>query len=868
MRCLKIQTTLLCLLTATANAQLLKQDFSSSSSLSSYVNNSSPSNGQFNAIGSSGSSVTVSVQSNKLRFVSTGGINKGSFSRTTDFSPVPSAIIYKLDLAVSGSATAATSVAVFQVGSGFATANTTESNANVYARFSINTTTTEGAFQIKDISNKNTNTNTSVTLSGTQTITWAMNNSGALLYYFAPDGSIESVANDKADIWAGSAKLFNDVAVETPSQNITDIKFVISSGTETIDISNILIDPINNFYSASTGALDQLTTWTTNSDGSSGTTPSSFNSNFSLYAIQNRSAATISTNWTVNGTGSALVIGDGLSSTEFNIPSGSSFGVGSGTSLLIRPLSVLTVANGGTVDLNNQNVIIQSNANGNAAIGTIAGTLNNATKVTVQRYIPARRAFRLLASPVTTATYISNNWQQNTHITGNLGTSGTIDAATGFDNTATGAASMFTFDASGTNQSWTALTNTNATNLLCGKGYRIMIRGDRSINLNNNSSTANAVTLSATGTLINGTQVFNTSGTGTNVNASTLLSNVIGNYSLIGNPYACAIDWHAISTASSNIEDYYYIWDPNVSNTGSKGGYTYYSVTLGTAGNTGAVGSVSRYIQSGQSFFVRTKALSPIVQFDESAKSSTASNNSISVFDKEESKGIVTVGLFLYENKATEAAADKALVIYSNNFSHASYGIDKLYNPADNLFIKSKHDQILAAEGRSLLFSSDTILLHTSLLNPDRYVLKVKMQGFAGKDVDGYVMDRLTAQQTPLKKDEEVILDVEGTDQVVAERFVIVLNAKAFVSVKEEQQLNNISILNSYKGWTIKYAAPEAMQSDIRLCNTSGQSVKVFSLGKTNAINAFVSSADLPKGIYFLEVKVGKQKAVRKVICQ
>ncbi|HOY18860.1 MAG TPA: fibronectin type III domain-containing protein [Haliscomenobacter sp.] len=224
--------------------QLLQQDFSSSTTVSTYVNAAAPTNGQFNAISTTGAGTELSINTgganNKLRFNRSANANAGSYSRTTDFSPTPTTLMYKFNLAVSGSATAVTSFGVFQIGSGFGTANAAESIANTYARFALNTTATDGTFLIRDI----TNGTNSANLSGTQAITWVVNNSGATTTYRAPDGTNESIANDVADIWAGTVKLFNDVAIQTTTQTITDLKFVISMSNAIVDIDDLLIDPI------------------------------------------------------------------------------------------------------------------------------------------------------------------------------------------------------------------------------------------------------------------------------------------------------------------------------------------------------------------------------------------------------------------------------------------------------------------------------------------------------------------------------------------------------------------------------------------------------------------------------------------------
>jgi hypothetical protein len=217
---------------------IFTQDFSSSTTVTSYIS-TTPDSGQWNAIGSSGAGVTVTATSNSLGF-SRAGANSGSFSRTTDFNPIPTALAYQFTLSISGNSTAATSAAVFQIGSGFGTANSTESNANTYARFGINLGATAGDFGIRDI----TNSTSSALFSGTQTLYWVLNNSGASLSYTDPSAGTTSLANDTADLWLGTTKVLNAVNIETASQTMTDLKFVFSGGSASIALDNFTITSI------------------------------------------------------------------------------------------------------------------------------------------------------------------------------------------------------------------------------------------------------------------------------------------------------------------------------------------------------------------------------------------------------------------------------------------------------------------------------------------------------------------------------------------------------------------------------------------------------------------------------------------------
>lgn len=240
--------------------QLFQQNFSTSTTVADYVNASAPTSGQFNAISTSGSGTVLSINTgggnNKLRFNRSN--NAGAFSRTTDFSPAPISLIYKFDIAVSGNTTAQTTAATFQVGSSYGIGNSPEANASTHSRIGLNYTSTNGTFQFRDLTNSINSSN----LSGVQSITWVINNSGNTLNYTAPDGSTESVLNDTYDLWAGTTKLFNNVSATTASQSLSDLKFVINNGTGIIDFDNFDIReiPTNAAPTASNVSISGTTT--------------------------------------------------------------------------------------------------------------------------------------------------------------------------------------------------------------------------------------------------------------------------------------------------------------------------------------------------------------------------------------------------------------------------------------------------------------------------------------------------------------------------------------------------------------------------------------------------------------------------------
>jgi hypothetical protein len=263
-----------------------------------------------------------------------------------------------------------------------------------------------------------------------------------------------------------------------------------------------------------------------------------------------------------------------------------------GNALIIPPTGSIIFHAAGTKSLTiASNLTLKSNSTGSAYIGNTNGATISGN-VTVERFIPnTRRAYRFLASPVTTAD-IWSNWQESgaaisgcgTHITGIVSATPGNDATTGLDRTIIGGSSMFTF----VTPTWRAITNTKTTGLTPGVGYRVLIRGDRTIDLNAiPNPTPNPTVLRATGSLATG-----------NVTTATLPTG----YNLIGNPYACAINWDASGWASarSNITNTVWIYDPAVTASTSGTVYATWNNGSGTNGMTDAI------IRSGQAFFIRT----------------------------------------------------------------------------------------------------------------------------------------------------------------------------------------------------------------------------------------------------------------------
>lgn len=414
-------------------------------------------------------------------------------------------------------------------------------------------------------------------------------------------------------------------------------------------------------------------------------------------------------------------------------------------SLIIDTAVVLKINAGAKVDFQNRPVIFHSNAGGTGMIGEItdASALLNATDITIERFIPARRAFRFLSTAVTTSTSIKANWMEGvvnpnrttrnnpnpgygTNITGKDST------VNGFDPTASNNPSLFTFNMAA--QKWEAVLNTNST-LTAGSAYRLMVRGDRSIDMTNNNPEPKNTVLRTRGKLFTGA-------------FSPTVSPAEGYYTFIGNPYASAINWNTLTR--QDISTTYYTWDPNLN---YRGAYATYNGSLNVIAPTGT--KIDRNIQPGQAFFVRTtksdmqspNSVNPVLTIKEANKTNI---NNPQAFRPVQERPRLSIQLLLNTDAGSENIADAAVAFFDDNFSSAISNEDsyKFTNLDENMAI-NRDGVALSIEGRATIAADDTIALKMWQLAKKQYYLKLDGSNFM-PDVTAFAKDDYLHTETPV----------------------------------------------------------------------------------------------------------------------
>jgi hypothetical protein len=519
-------------------------------------------------------------------------------------------------------------------------------------------------------------------------------------------------------------------------------------------------------------------------------------------------------------------------------------------------IGVITVT-AGTLE-SGGNITLKSNANGTAQVAAIGSGGSITGNVTVERYIPSgKRAFRLLSPAVTTTNFISNNWQGQTHITG--GASG------GFDATETNNPSMFTYNnqaAQGVS-GWTPIANTDATNLTAGVGYRVLIRGDRNVNLTVPSANGMnaAITLSATGTLKTGTVPLSLSST-PSINNTT--NSVTNGFSLVGNPYQSAVDWHLVTR--TGIEDTYYAWDPNMGTGAARGNYVPYNVLTG---NTFG-GQVGQFIQPGQAFFVKnTGPGAGSLTFEEADKATTSAN----VFrtnNQTESTNFATLSTALYDPNELAIGGypiDATKAVFGSDYTN-ELGLGdatKLEAAGENI-AWFRNNTKLAIDAAAPVTTSDELAMKTLRLGANKnYTFKIQTTNFDNA-LTPYLVDTFLNTQTEIATSQAFLASFATTSNQASyseDRFKIVFQTSA---LSADDFVKNIKLYPNPAKAGGSFYVDGITEATVSVYNVVGQNIPVTVMSQGNAVQVTPTAA-LSQGVYLVTVTTaGKTTQVKWIV--
>lgn len=499
---------------------------------------------------------------------------------------------------------------------------------------------------------------------------------------------------------------------------------------------------------------------------------------------------------------------------------------------------------------------LKSNAATTAMIAPVTGSVSGT--MTVERYIPSRRAFRFLSSPTDGGT-IRSNWQENAPAIDPVGIgtdiTGVGGAANGFDTSGSNNPSLYTYLNNNTagGSAWIAATSTNA-GMVAGVAYRMLVRGDRTVNQTVNSAPSSITTLRTTGTIRTGNVPI------------TDLNPVAGGFSLIGNPYQAPVDMGLLLNDSSLLErNFYYIWDATSNTRGA-----YVTVNLANNANNVSGSSADRYLQPGQACFIKTAiAGTPSLTFKENHKHLSTITTPVY---KQSAVVEGEMRITLYESgalAANAAAADGFVIRFGDSYSNDidSFDAPKPVNQDENMG-RMANSKIYSYESRFWPTASDVLPISITQYRNTNYTFKIEVSGI--NNAVPYLKDNYTGTTTELRNGQEntVVFALNSTIPAssIENRFDIVFASTA-LATSENEFLRDIRIYpNPVTENRFEIALPDDVTAvSVRITNVLGQEVYDENLTVIDNKITIAPKALLKSGVYIVTIKNGKQSAVKKI---
>jgi len=548
-----------------------------------------------------------------------------------------------------------------------------------------------------------------------------------------------------------------------------------------------------------------------------------FNTNSIKFDQSTPGTTNVLKNLTLN-TNSSVTLGNAL-----NITAGSTPGV-----LSVGASATLTT--GG-------NLTLKSDQYGTARVSEV-GTGGAITgNVTVERYIPGKRAWRALTAPLkgSANNSIFYNWQNNGTSTSGVGVELWGPSGTGSEGNGLASGPGASIKQYG--NGWSDVTDTKTTSLFTTNGnnaYMVFVTGG--YGSGNISSGFADTTLKSTGQLITGP-----------VSYSGLSSTF---HTLIGNPYACPIHPSSIVSGATNLFTNVWVWDPALS---TNGGYVNYDGSLGAGTYSSSGGSYTNStiaIQSGQAFFLRAASGTGSLTLTESMKSSSVSNT----FRNSNMASIFRVG-FLKQTATDWMPLDGCIAGFYEGANAAADDADgkKMINTGENIgFVRNAVN--LSSEHYPFVTAQDILYLKVWNTQQAHYKLKLNTEEFTMTGVEAWLQDLYTGTSQQLNLDgsvQDYEFDVDPTMSASSgNRFRIVFtNTALSVDTPTQGQLSIYP--NPATGGKVTVSLPSGTFEgcSYELINVLGQVVRQDDINNSNSSQVLIPLTGLPNSWYALRIR-------------
>ena len=396
---------------------------------------------------------------------------------------------------------------------------------------------------------------------------------------------------------------------------------------------------------------------------------------------------------------------------------------------------------------------------------------------------------------------------------------------------------MYTFDNS--TGAWVAVTSSLTNTLTAGTPYRLMVRGDRLVNLSTNTPTATETVLRATGTLKTGS-------------FSPTLNQAVEGFSFVGNPYQAPLDIEAVLNAATNMNTgVAYYWDPTLN---ARGGYVARNLTTNSNDVTS---NFNEFLQPGQAVFVK--------------KANTASAASVTIVESHKSVANGAAGVFRTTTPNDYGLLRVNLQANNNNQWQTIEGTLAIFNSGFNTAVTDEDATKMANLDEEVSFvQNNTSLAIACQPNPTATTeLPIRLTNTRYTNYQWQFDLTNYSGPTPFLVDTQNNSITQITNTTVVP-FTIDSNANRFKIVFQNALLNTDVFAtqvglypNPSKGNGFYLQLPATTQATVKLYNTLGQEIAI-----SHNEGHYQAKQSLAAGVYHIMVTQGEKTSKLKWIVE
>ena len=459
----------------------------------------------------------------------------------------------------------------------------------------------------------------------------------------------------------------------------------------------------------------------------------------------------------------------------------------------------------------NNSLTLVSNATRTARVAKIETGASIFGNVMVQRFVPGgQKSWRFIGTPVANQTQAS--WSDDFQIINN---------------------SMFLYNEAGNlNQDdqingWEYLPGNPNASLQVGKGYRTYL---------NQAFFTNGATFDNNGPLFTGNLDFGVTYSTTGYGG--------GGWNLIANPYACEIDWHALSKTA--IGGQVHFWNAS----------QYASYTQGTGIGVNGAG---RYIAGNQAFFVRAMAPTSQLLISEDAKPEVPQWPGLLRTNVTDPPDLARFYLKGPGNEADEAAI-RWMPQTTENFDEF-YDADKLPNEGLSLYTVCADGRRTSIQARPFVDGTE-VTMGYSVKMEGNYTLRIKMGPEVMSGRMWYLKDNEMGSIYSLPEDYVHSFAVSGGVLESAWRFSLLgVNNPVEVQKLIDQETIILYPNPAHAQLQIQHSSDV---KELALLGVDGKVIEVFAPMPDGKI--VIQTKNLKSGIYALRVVSDRQVQTKKFV--